>query len=102
MIYEFEGKFVNRTDDESEGLGLEQTLWANTVLASSNYIIGMVVYTGPETRAEMNSKGPRSKIGLIDEEINFLSKILFILMLFFAGTIVVLNGFHGNWGLMFF
>jgi phospholipid-translocating ATPase len=39
---------------------------------------------------------------LIDEEINFLSKILFILMLFFAGTIVVLNGFHGNWGLMFF
>jgi len=23
-------------------------------------------------------------------------------MLFFAGTIVVLNGFHGNWGLMFF
>ncbi len=58
MIYEFEGKFVNRTDDESEGLGLEQTLWANTVLASSNYIIGMVVYTGPETRAEMNSKGP--------------------------------------------
>lgn len=102
MIYEFEGKFVNKTDDESEGLGLEQTLWANTVMASSGYIIGMVLYTGPETRAEMNNKSPRSKVGLIDEEINFLSKILFILMLFFAGTIVVLNGFHGNWGLMFF
>lgn len=62
----------------------------------------MVVYTGGETRANMNSNAPRSKIGLIDMEINFLSKILFILMLFFAGTIVVLNGFHGNWGLMFF
>lgn len=62
----------------------------------------MVVYTGKETWAEMNNKSPWSKVGLIDEEINFLSKILFILMLFFAGTIVVLNGFHGNWGLMFF
>mgnify|MGYP002364860965 FL=1 len=62
----------------------------------------MVVYTGKETWAEMNNKSPWSKIGLIDQEINYLSKILFILMLFFAGTIVVLNGFHGNWGLMFF
>ncbi len=49
MIYEFEGKFVNKSDDETEGLGLEQTLWANTVLASSGFIIGMVVYTGCET-----------------------------------------------------
>ncbi len=77
-------------------------MWANTVLASSGFIIGMVVYTGKETWAEMNNKSPWSKIGLIDQEINYLSKILFILMLFFAGTIVVLNGFHGNWGLMFF
>lgn len=50
----------------------------------------------------MNNKSPRSKVGLIDEEINQLSKILFVLMLFFSGTIVVLNGFHGNWGLTFF
>ena len=72
------------------------------MLASQGYIIGMVAYTGGETWANMNSNSPWSKIGLIDQEINFLSKILFILMLFFAGTIVVLNGFHGNWGLMFF
>jgi len=102
MIYEFEGQYVNNEHSVIEPLGLEHTLWANTVLASSGYIIGMVIYTGAETRAMMNQSNPRSKVGLIDEEINFLSKILFILMLFFAGTIVVLNGFHGNWGLMFF
>lgn len=50
----------------------------------------------------MNNKNPRSKVGIVDEEINFLSKILFILMIFFAGTTTVLNGFHGNWGMMFF
>lgn len=34
-----------------EALSLENTLWANTVLASSGHILGMVVYTGLETRA---------------------------------------------------
>lgn len=39
-----------------ESLSLENTLWANTVLASGGYILGMVTYTGFETRANMNSK----------------------------------------------
>ena len=62
----------------------------------------MVVYTGRETRAQMNNQQPRTKVGLLDQEINFLSKILFALMVLFAATIVVLNGFHGNFALRFF
>jgi phospholipid-translocating ATPase len=54
MIYEFEGQYVNNEHSVIEPLGLEHTLWANTVLASSGYIIGMVIYTGAETRAMMN------------------------------------------------
>lgn len=50
----------------------------------------------------MNSKTPRSKFGIIDMEMNNMSKLLFILMIIFAGMIVVLNGFHGNWALTFF
>ncbi len=50
----------------------------------------------------MNSQHPRSKVGLLDQEINFLSKILFGLMVLFAATIVALNGFHGNFALKFF
>ena len=30
---------------------LENTLWANTVLASQGFILGLVVYTGRETRS---------------------------------------------------
>jgi len=37
-----------------EGLGLENTLWANTVLASPGYIRGLVVHTGLETSMAMN------------------------------------------------
>jgi phospholipid-translocating ATPase len=39
-------------------LSLENSLWSNTVLASSGYILGLVVYTGKETRAQMNSQIP--------------------------------------------
>lgn len=34
-----------------ESLSLENTMWANTVLASSGHVLGMIVYTGIETRA---------------------------------------------------
>lgn len=55
QIYEFQGVFANKNQaDEMEGLGLENTLWANTVLASPGYILGVVVHTGLETRMAMN------------------------------------------------
>jgi len=56
MIYEFEGVYENRAHNVTEPLSLENTLWANTVLASSGYIIGQVAFTGKQTRAEMNSQ----------------------------------------------
>ena len=34
-----------------EPLSLDNSLWANTVLASTGYIWGLVLYTGVETRA---------------------------------------------------
>jgi magnesium-transporting ATPase (P-type) len=49
-------------------------LWANTVLAAGS-AVGMVVYTGKETRASMNTSEPESKIGLLDIEINRMAKV---------------------------
>jgi phospholipid-translocating ATPase len=50
----------------------------------------------------MNSKLPTSKVALVDREINYLSKILFGLMLILSMIIVVLNGFHGDWMMFYF
>ena len=104
-IYQFKGKFYGGAEEENEGderLTLENTLWSNTVLASSGYIYGLAVYTGKETRAQMNSKMPGSKVGLLDLEINFLSKVLFLFLMGIAAVIVLLNGFNSNWYLMYF
>lgn len=50
----------------------------------------------------MNSKQPSSKTGLLDNEINFLSKVLFLFMCGLAFAIVFMNGFYAQWYLMFF
>lgn len=46
QIYDFKGYFQSPDIDQKEGLSLENTLWANTVLASTGFILGMVIYTG--------------------------------------------------------
>ena len=52
-----------------ERLGLEHTMWANSVLASGT-ATGVVVHTGRETRAAANSAPPRTKMGSIDLQVN--------------------------------
>jgi len=47
---------MDEDDDQAkESLSLENTLWSNTVLASNGHVLALVVYTGKETRSEMNS-----------------------------------------------
>lgn len=55
-------------------LTAENALWSNTVLAAGT-AVGFVVYTGPETRAVMNTSHPETKVGLLDLEINKLAKV---------------------------
>lgn len=81
---------------------MENTLWANTVLATSGHILASVIYTGKETRSEMNSKEARVKIGKFDMEVNRLSKFLFMFMVAIAFGIVALEGFVINWYINFF
>lgn len=81
QIYEFTGVFVNELNREAdEPLGLVNTLWATTVLCSS-HAIAMVIYVGKETRIAMNITEARIKVGTLDNELNMLSKLLFIVML---------------------
>jgi phospholipid-translocating ATPase len=74
-------------------------MWANTVLASNGYILAMVVYTGKETRAIMNEREPATKYGKIENELNQISKLLFLFMVILSVGIVAMNGFQGNFEL---
>lgn len=82
-------------------LTAENVLWANTVLAAGT-AVGMVIYTGRETRAVMNTSHPGTKVGLLDLEINRLSKILCGVTFALSLGLVALNGFKGEWWIYIF
>jgi len=96
-IHAFEGIFIrNDVEKSQEPLSVENTLWSNTVLASGT-VYGAIIYTGCETRSVMNTSKPQNKVGLLDIEINTLTKILFIAVVVLSLIMVALKGFHGPW-----
>jgi len=61
-IHAFEGVFIrNDGEKNQEPLSIENTLWANTVLASGT-AYGAIIYTGCETRSVMNTSQPQNKV----------------------------------------
>ncbi|KAM0688399.1 putative aminophospholipid-translocase [Conglomerata obtusa] len=93
-IYNFIGKITS--DSYTSSLSVDNMLWMNTVLASSHAMC-CVVYTGKETRAVMNTTQPKSKFGLIDEELNYYSKFLCAISLFFAVLFTLMRGVIQRW-----
>ena len=101
-IHSFIGKFISYEANETqEPLTIENTLWSNTVVASGT-ALGVVIYTGSECRAVMNNSKPRSKIGLLDLELNDLTKILFLATAVLSVLMVCLKGFEGPWYIYLF
>ncbi|KAL8710510.1 MAG: hypothetical protein Q9220_004943 [cf. Caloplaca sp. 1 TL-2023] len=80
----------------SAPLTIDNTAWANTVLASNVTVFAVVVYTGAQTRQAMSTTPPRSKTGLLDCEINNLTKILCALTLSLSIVLVALEGFENE------
>ncbi|PIO56911.1 hypothetical protein TELCIR_21688, partial [Teladorsagia circumcincta] len=97
-IHAFVGTIKVTTDDHVQdgSLNVENVLWANTVLASGT-AVGIVVYTGRETRSVMNTTLPESKVGLLDLEVNNLTKLLFVFVMVLASVMVIMKGVDTNW-----
>ncbi|ODV80892.1 phospholipid-translocating P-type ATPase [Suhomyces tanzawaensis NRRL Y-17324] len=102
-IHHFAGKLVYHpqsvagsvsptTGNETYALTIDQTLWANTVLASGT-AIGIIAYTGTETRQAMNTTKTGVKTGLLELEINSLSKILCFVVAALSVGLVLAHGF---------
>ncbi|KAE8388239.1 hypothetical protein BDV23DRAFT_159608 [Aspergillus alliaceus] len=94
-------KTNNGDDSGTEGaqaksapLTIDNTAWANTVLASNTITYAVIVYTGSQTRAALSTSASRSKVGLLEFEINNLTKILCVLTLTLSIILVALEGFQ--------
>jgi phospholipid-translocating ATPase len=79
-------------------LSIDNTAWANTVIASHATTLAVIVYTGPQTRSALSTSPSRSKTGLLEYEINSLTKILCFLTLALSIILVALEGFNNTKG----
>ena len=79
------------TEISSSPLTIDNTAWANTILASNSTTFAAVVYTGPQTRQALSTSQARSKTGLLEYEINALTKILCVLTLALSMILVGLE-----------
>uniref|UniRef100_A0A8C2ZW59 Phospholipid-transporting ATPase n=1 Tax=Cyclopterus lumpus TaxID=8103 RepID=A0A8C2ZW59_CYCLU len=97
-IHSFEGNFTREDTDPQviESLSIENTLWASTVVASGT-VIGVVIYTGKETRSVLNTSNAKNKVGLLDLELNRLTKALFLAQVVLSIVMVAVQGFVGPW-----
>ncbi|CAK75838.1 unnamed protein product (macronuclear) [Paramecium tetraurelia] len=87
-IYDFKGRI--KIEEDKESVSIDNTLWANTYVAAGK-VTCVVIYTGRECRSSMNQRKSRFKMGRLDKELNFLSKVLFGFMCILAGGILILT-----------
>lgn len=92
-IHEFNGVISWKQDAP---LTVENVLWSGTVVATGEAVC-CVIYTGSDTRMVMNTSKAHSKIGLLDTEINTLTKLLFIALVLLSIAMVALKGLRGPW-----
>ena len=85
-----------QSDDpkKSAPLSIDNTAWGNTVLASNATVLAVVIYTGAQTRQALSTSASRSKVGLLELEINNLTKILCALTLTLSGVLVILQVYY--------
>ncbi|KYK61627.1 hypothetical protein DCS_02770 [Drechmeria coniospora] len=83
---------------KSVALSIDNTAWANTIIASQGTTLAVVMYTGTQTRSALSTAPSRSKTGLLEYEINSLTKILCALTLALSIVLVALEGFGSTEG----
>lgn len=87
-----------RDTSSSAPLSIDNTAWANTIIASQATTLAVIMYTGVQTRSALSTSPSRSKTGLLEYEINSLTKILCAITLALSFILVALEGFENTNG----
>lgn len=62
-------------------------------------LYGVVIYTGEDTKIMKGIKKPAPKRSKSDQEVNYLSKLLFFVMVIGACILIATKGFGPSWGI---
>lgn len=72
--------YIHNTECNTS-LNLDNFILRGSQLRNTDYVVGLVVYAGHDTKAMQNSKGPRTKISKIERMMNGAILIVFLTLL---------------------
>ena len=102
--------------DIVENLSISNVIWANMSMVSQGFVLGMVIYTGEETKCQLNkgrgeysgtqdSDGVRDimdpRIAMLDKEVNRAIKYSLFILMILAGATSFFNGFYEGYFIYF-
>lgn len=90
-LYSFSGRF--KISRKNYALEHEQMLLKGTFLRNTRWVVGLVVYTGKETRIMMNSQMVRDKQSDIEKMMNKFTAYVVTAMLVLTLVLAILGGF---------
>ena len=82
-LLNFEGTYT-RPDGEKVSLGPKNVLLRGVILRQTEWARGVVVYTGKETKIQMNGAEPPSKVSSVMKMSNDLTILMFIVDIIFC------------------
>ena len=76
-VFQKEGCFIQ----EDITISTNEFLLKGSVLKNTNWIIGIVVYTGMKNKIILNSKKPRQKMSKVEKNLNYYLVLVFIFLI---------------------
>jgi phospholipid-translocating ATPase len=88
-IYSFD---ANLRDGELTSLNYQHLLLQGTFVKNTNFVYGVAVYTGHETKLGMNKNKPQPKITRLDRQVDMVTRRIFLIQL----ILIIVLGTTGN------
>lgn len=93
-LHHFRGKVVTQSGSDERAftnITMNHMLLRGCKLKNSGYVLGLVIYTGAETRIQQNSAAAPLKIGSFDHFLNMQVAILIMAQIVLCVVCAVLN-----------
>lgn len=78
-LYDFEAS-ITLQGKQPTPLDASNLMLRGSILRNTDYIYGLVVYTGFETKVALNMRHPPSKLGTIEKKLNWVVLFLFLVL----------------------
>eukprot|EP01117_Protostelium_nocturnum_P015580 TRINITY_DN6059_c0_g1_i4.p1 TRINITY_DN6059_c0_g1~~TRINITY_DN6059_c0_g1_i4.p1 ORF type:complete len:881 (+),score=332.04 TRINITY_DN6059_c0_g1_i4:69-2711(+) len=79
-LYNFDGRLSVPSKKNALSLSITQLLLRGCVLKNTQFVIGVAVFTGKDTKLRQNSRDPPTKMSALEKEMNKSLQSLFVLL----------------------